>query len=60
MSLRSPNKKFRGGPIDNPTRLVAETVDPPSLSENGYYQRSHSLRRQSPQLVWEEREVDLG
>jgi hypothetical protein len=59
VSLRSPSKKFHGGPVDNPAHLAAGTIDPPSLLENGYYQRSHSLRRQSPQPVWEEQEVDL-
>jgi hypothetical protein len=60
VSLRSPSKRFHGGPVDNPARLVVETVDPPSLSENGYYPWLHLPRRQSPRQVWEGQEVDLG
>jgi hypothetical protein len=33
VSLRSTSKRFHGGPVDNPARLVVETVDPPSLSK---------------------------
>jgi hypothetical protein len=59
VSLKSLDKKFHGGPIDNPTHQAAGTVGPPFLSESGYCQQLRSLRRQSPQPVWEEQEVDL-
>jgi hypothetical protein len=42
---RNPNKRFHGGPADNPARLVVGAIDPPSLVENGYYPLSRLPRR---------------